>query len=129
MTQKCFVVKKKRVPLWQMSQFFSTFVANFWWQVVSRYCQRFLFELDIKPPMHLVKIIIFSPNSVTVRLTKIVNNLLEHLKILIFKVIFQHWKLVESFNFFFIEEYWTIFLKIFILKISKDVPNFCRLCS
>ena len=30
-----------------------------------------------------------SPNNVTVRLTKIMNNVLEHLKILIFKVIFS----------------------------------------
>ena len=31
----------------------------------------------------------FSPNNVTVRLAKIMNNLLGHLKILIFKVIFS----------------------------------------
>ena len=35
----------------------------------------------------LVEISIFSLNTVTVRLTKIMNNLLEHLKMLIFKVI------------------------------------------
>ena len=39
--------------------------------------------------MHLVEISIFSLNIVNVRLTPIMNNLLEYLKILIFKVIFQ----------------------------------------
>ena len=48
--------------------------------------------------MHLVEISIFSLNNVTFRLTKIMNNLLEHLTILIFKVIFQCWKLIESFQ-------------------------------
>ena len=51
--------------------------------------QDFLIELDMKPCMHLVEISIFSLKNVTIRLTKIMNNLLEHLKILIFKVIFQ----------------------------------------
>ena len=51
--------------------------------------QDFLCELGIKPRMHLVEISIFSLNNVTVKITKIMNNLLEHLKILIFKVIFQ----------------------------------------
>ena len=51
--------------------------------------QDFLIELDMNPRMHLVETSIFSLNNVTVRLTKIMNNLLEHLKILIFKVIFQ----------------------------------------
>ena len=45
--------------------------------------QDFLIKLDMKPRMHLVEISIFSQNNVTVRLTKIMNNLLEHLKILI----------------------------------------------
>ena len=49
----------------------------------------------------------FPLNNVTVRLTKIMNNLLEHLKILIFKVIFQCGKLIESFQKNFFEEYWT----------------------
>ena len=40
--------------------------------------------------------------NVTVRLTKIMSNLLEHLKILIFKVIFQCWKLIKSFQIFFL---------------------------
>ena len=64
--------------------------------------QDFLFELDMKPCMHLLEISIFSLNNVTIRLTKIMNNLLKHLKILIFKVIFQCWKLVESFRNFFL---------------------------
>ena len=42
----------------------------------------------MKPCMHLVE----------VRLTKIMNNLLEHLKIRTFKVIFLCQKLVESFQ-------------------------------
>jgi len=50
------------------------------------------------PCMHLVEISIFSLKNVTVRLTKIMNNLLELLKILIFKVIFHSWKLVKSFQ-------------------------------
>ena len=55
----------------------------------------------MNPRMHLVETSIFSLNNVTVRLTKIMNNLLEHFKILIFKVIFQCWKLIEYFEFFF----------------------------
>ena len=35
--------------------------------------QDFLIELDMKPPMHLVEISIFSLNNVTVRPTKIMN--------------------------------------------------------
>ena len=67
-----------------------------------------LMELDMKPCMHLVEISIFLLYDVTVRLVKIMNNLLEHLKILIFKVIFQCWKLIESFKKkIFVEEYWT----------------------
>ena len=50
--------------------------------------QDFLIELDMNPRMHLVETSIFSLNIVTVRLTKIMNNLLEHLKIRTFKVIF-----------------------------------------
>ena len=33
----------------------------------------FLFELGIKPQMHQVEIIVFSPNNVTVRPTKVMN--------------------------------------------------------
>ena len=50
--------------------------------------QDFLIKLDMKPCMHLVEISIFSINHVIVRLTNIMNNLLEHLKICTFKVIF-----------------------------------------
>ena len=50
--------------------------------------QDFLFKLDMKPRMHLVEISIFSLNIVIVRLTTIMNNLLEHLKILIFKILY-----------------------------------------
>ena len=52
----------------------------------------------MKPCMHLVEISIFSLNHVIVRLTKIMNNLLEHLKIRTFKVIFLCEKLVEYFQ-------------------------------
>ena len=52
----------------------------------------------MKPCMRLVEISIFSLNHVIVRLTKIMNNLLEHLKIRTFKVIFLCQKLVESFQ-------------------------------
>ena len=46
--------------------------------------QVFLIKLDMIQCTHLVKISIFSLNNVTVRLTKIMNNRLEHIKILIF---------------------------------------------
>ena len=45
-----------------------------------------LIELDMKPRMHIVEINTFSINNVTVRITKIMNNLLKWV-ILIFKVI------------------------------------------
>ena len=60
--------------------------------------QDILIKLDMKTPMHLVEISIFSLNNVTGRLTKIMNNLLEYLKILIFKFIFQCGKLIASFQ-------------------------------
>ena len=50
--------------------------------------QDFLIKLDMKPCMYLVEISIFSLNHIVVRLTKIMNNLLRHLKIGTFKVIF-----------------------------------------
>ena len=46
--------------------------------------QDFLIKLDMKPCMHLVEISIFSLNHVIIRLTKIMKNLLEHLKICTF---------------------------------------------
>ena len=48
--------------------------------------------------INLVEISIFSLDKVTIRLTEIMNKLLEYLKILIFKVIFQCGKLIESFQ-------------------------------
>ena len=51
----------------------------------------------MKPRMRLLELSIFSPNNVIIRGTKIMNNRGKDLKILIFKVIFQHQKLVESF--------------------------------
>ena len=53
-----------------------------------RVLQDFLIELDMKPCMHLVEISIFSLNHVIIRFPKIMNNLLEHLKIHTFKVFF-----------------------------------------
>ena len=50
--------------------------------------QDFFIKLDMKPYVHLVEISIFSLNHVIIRLTKIMNNLLKHLKIRTFKVIF-----------------------------------------
>ena len=67
--------------------------------------QDFLIKLDIKPLMHLLKISISSLNNDILRLTKIMNNLVKDCKIRTFKVIFQCLKLVESFKFFFCEEY------------------------
>ena len=51
--------------------------------------KNFLFELGMKPHMHTLEISIFSLNNVTVRFIKTMNNLLEHLKILIFRVFFS----------------------------------------
>ena len=50
--------------------------------------QDYLIKLVMKPCIHLVKISLFSLNHGIVRLTKIMKNLLEHLKIHAFKVIF-----------------------------------------
>ena len=44
--------------------------------------QDFLIKLDIKPLMHLLEISIFSLNNDLARLTKIMNNVVEDLKIL-----------------------------------------------
>jgi hypothetical protein len=60
--------------------------------------QDILIELDMKPRMHIVETSIFSLNNVTARLTKIMNNLLEHIKILIFKVIFSVLKIDRIFQ-------------------------------
>ena len=51
--------------------------------------QDFLIKLGIKQHIHILKISIFSLNHIIVRPTKSMNNLLEHLKIQIFKVVFQ----------------------------------------
>ena len=50
--------------------------------------QDFLIKLDMKPGMYVVEISIFSLNHVIVRLTKIMKNQLEHLKICTFEAIF-----------------------------------------
>ena len=92
----------------------------------------FLIKLDMKPCMHIVETSSFSLKHVIVRLTKIMNNLLWHLKIRAFKVIFLRQKLVESVRKKIYEEYLTrrstfiktSFLKILIFKILY----FLRLC-
>ena len=53
--------------------------------------------LGMKPCLYLVEINIFSLNHVIVRITKIMNNFLKHLKILTFKIIFLCQKLVKYF--------------------------------
>ena len=70
--------------------------------------QDFLIKLDIKPRMYLVEIRIFSLNNVTVRLTKILNNLLEHLKIRTSKSFFcvKNWSNLSEKKKFY-EEYST----------------------
>ena len=61
----------------------------FWLEVSPLECvQDFLIKLDMKPCIHLVEISIFSPNHFIIRLTKIMNHLLELLQISTFKVIF-----------------------------------------
>ena len=95
--------------------------------------QDFLIKLDIKPPMHLLEISIFSLNNDLLRLTKIMNNLVKDLKILYFKVIFQCLKLVESFKKKFCEEYLIrrptyindFFMKTLIFKVLYLV----KMCS
>ena len=84
----------------------------------------------MKPPVHLLEISIFSLNNVTVRLTKIMNNLLEGSS--------QMLKINWIFQIFFCEEYWIrkpTFIQFFSENfdfestlLSKNVPNFCQLC-
>ena len=83
--------------------------------------------------MHLVEISIFSLNNVTVRLTKIMDNLLETSQNSDFQSHFSVWKIDRIFpTKKFFEEYWTdqlllkMFLKILIFKILyflKMCPN------
>ena len=67
----------------------------------------FLIKLDMKPCMHIVETSIFSLKHVIVRLTKIMNNLLEHFRFCTFKIIFLCSKLDESFSKKIYEEYLT----------------------
>ena len=79
--------------------------------------QDFLIKLGIKTLMHLLEISIFSLYNESVRLTKIMNNLVKDCKIRTFKVIFQCLTLVESFQiFFFCDEYFirrSTFINLF----------------
>ena len=74
-----------RVPRYNKSNHFDFSLIGWVLETVTD----LLIELGMKPCIHLLEISIFSLKNVTVRLTKIMNNLLEHLNILIFKVIFQ----------------------------------------
>ena len=95
----------------------------------------FLIKLDIKPLMDLLEINIFSLNNDIVGLTKIMNNLFKDLKILSFKVIF-HWNFPKK-N--LVKNIWlgdqltliNLFENFDFLStlFSKNVPNFCQLCS
>ena len=94
----------------------------------------FLTELDMKPGMHLVEITIFSLNNVTVKFTKIMNNLLEHLKILIFKSHCSVLKISRMFPKKFCEKYFirrptciNDFFEIFETLIFK-VLYFLKMC-
>ena len=68
------------------------------WYSLLETVQDFLIKLDIKPLIYLLEISIFSLDNDLVRLIKIMNNLVKVLKILRFKVIFKHLKLVKSFQ-------------------------------
>ena len=78
----------------------------------------FFIKLGMEACLYLVEIsiffkLIFLLNNVTIRLTKTMNNLLKHLKIQIFNVIFYYWKLVESFHF------------LCVWRILDKETNFC----
>ena len=129
MTQKCFVIKKKKEYLCdRCHKFFPLLLPTFGGRWLVDTVKDCLFELDMKPPLHLLEIRIFSLNNVTVRLTETMNNLLEHLKLLIFKVIFQYWKLVDIFH-FFIEEFnlvglvVTLFSEQMLVSTMHSVPE------
>ena len=75
-------------------------------------------------------------NNVIVRPIKIMNNLLKEFKTRTFKVIFQHQKSTESFLFFSVKIIklgdQLLLLKFLIFRstlFSKNVSNFCQLCS
>ena len=106
--QNCSSDRENFLKQWKVGTIFETecfFNMFFWvlrantffgreWTSILMYLvesvQDFLIKLDMKPCMHLVEISIFSLNHVIVRLTKILNNLLEHIKIHTFKVIFLY---------------------------------------
>ena len=68
-----------------------------------------------------MEISIFSLYNVTVRLTKIMNNLLEHLKILIFQVIGGDFRKILWPS----QNIWTL-MNIFLNTLfSKNVPKIC----
>ena len=69
--------------------------------------QDFLIKLGMKPRLHILEISIFPLNHVTVRPTKIMNNLLKVYKICTFKIIFWDQKSTEYFLIFFCEKYLT----------------------
>ena len=121
---RCLHVIRKRRMLWKSVRL--GFRRQFVWQAIKFIHQNmmqgaenlkihfrgewyptyFFSKLGIKPCIHLVKISIFSLNHVFVRLTKIMNNLLEHLKILNFQSHFLVLKIGRIFPVFFCDEYW-----------------------
>ena len=82
--------------------------------VATRYRHRFFDQVG-HACMHLVEISKFSLNNVTIRLTKILNNLLEHPKFWFSKSFFS----VESSP---KQDFWSTLF-------SKNVSNFCRLSA
>ena len=78
------------------------------WTVES--VQDFLIKLDMKPCMYLVEISIYSLNHVIVRLTKIMKNLLKHLKIRTFKVLGLCYILLIQMLFLNLADKWTLFI-------------------
>ena len=76
-------IEKERLYVESLSWFIS-YIYSSYLEIV----QDFLCQLDMKPLDHLSKINMSSLYQVIVRLTTIMNNLVKHLKIMIFKVIF-----------------------------------------
>ena len=99
--------------------------------MTNKYLSRFFDRM--KPRMHILKISIFSLNHVIVRFTKIMNNLLKHLKISVLEIGRNFLKKI------FYEEYLTrrpTFIKHFFGNFDfqgtvfpKIELNFCWLCS
>ena len=68
--------------------------------------QHFLIKLGIKPPLHILKISIFSLNHVIIRPTKILNNLLKVCKVCTFKITFHIKNHLNLSDFFSVKDVW-----------------------